>query len=105
MLFSAQTAALVANFFASVILGRWLEPVELGRFLFCLNIIVISSLFFEFGVSSAGARLLALAGDRNSERQALGALVLMTLFLGLAFVVFIIVAAKPIDLIFDKDVR
>jgi len=105
MLFSAQTAALVANFFASIILGRWLEPVELGRFMFCLNIIVVSSLFFEFGVSSAGARLLALAGDRNSERQALGALVLMTLLMGVVFAVFIIVAAKPIDLIFDKDVR
>ncbi len=105
MLFSAQTASMFAGFFASIILGRWMEPGEMGRFAFCLSIIVVTSLFFEFGISSAGARVLALAGNRDSERQALGALVLMTLAISAAFSVFIAAAAKPIDLIFDKDVR
>ena len=105
MLFSAQTASMFAGFFASIILARWMEPGEMGRFAFCLSIIVVTSLLFEFGISSAGARVLALAGDRNSERQALGALVLMTLAISVAFSVFIAAAAKPIDLIFAKDVR
>ena len=105
MLFSAQTASLFAGFFASIILGRWMEPGEMGRFAFCLSIIVVTSLLFEFGISSAGARVLALAGDRASERQALGALVLMTLAISVLFSVFIAGAAKPIDLIFEKDVR
>ena len=94
-----------AGFFASIILGRWMEPGEMGRFAFCLSIIVVTSLLFEFGISSAGARVLALAGDRDSERQALGALVLMTLAISVAFSLFIAAAAKPIDLIFGKDVR
>lgn len=105
MLFSAQTASMVGGFFASVIQARWMEPAEMGRFAFCLSIIVVASLLFEFGVSSAGARVLALAEDRESERQALGALVLMTVVISLAFSLFIAVAAAPIDLIFSKDVR
>src|SRR5262249_28660049 len=78
MLFSAQTASLFVGFCASVIQGRWMEPAEMGRFTFCLSIIVVTSLFFEFGISSAGARVLALVDNRDSERKALGALVLMT---------------------------
>jgi O-antigen/teichoic acid export membrane protein len=105
MLFSAQTGSMVAGFFASIILGRWMDPGEMGRFAFCLSIIVVTSLLFEFGISSAGARVLALAGDRASERQALGALLLMTLGISILFSGFIAVAAKPIDLIFEKDVR
>jgi len=105
MLFSAQTAAMFAGFFASVILGRWMDPDEMGRFAFCLSIIVVASPVFEFGVSSAGARVLALARDRSSERQALGALILLTLTIAVVFSVFLVVAARPIDLIFAKDVR
>ena len=105
MLFSAQTASMFAGFCASVIQARWMEPAEMGRFAFCLAIIVVASLFFEFGISSAGARLLALAQDRQSEQQALGALVLMTLAISVAFSLFIAVAAAPIDVFFKKDVR
>jgi O-antigen/teichoic acid export membrane protein len=70
-----------------------------------LSIIVVSALVFELGFSSAGARVLALAENRDDERQALGALVLMTFAVGLVFAVFIAAAAKPIDLFFEKDVR
>jgi O-antigen/teichoic acid export membrane protein len=105
MLFSAQTASMFAGFFASIILGRWMEPGEMGRLAFCLSIIAVASLIFEFGISSAGARVLALAGDHESERQALGALVLLNLGISVAFSIFIAAVAKPIDLIFDKDVE
>jgi O-antigen/teichoic acid export membrane protein len=105
MLVSAQTASMFAGFLASIILGRWMEPAEMGRFAFCLSIILVTSLFFEFGVSSSGARVLALTRDRQGERQALGALVLMTLAISVAFSLFIAAAAEPIDLIFSKDVR
>ena len=105
MLFSAQTAAMFAGFCASVIQARWMEPAEMGRFAFCLTIIVVTSLFFEFGISSAGARVLALAQDREAERQALGALVLVTIAISIAFSLFIGLTATPIDIFFHKDVR
>src|SRR5258706_4823447 len=105
MLFSAQTVSMFAGFFGSIILARWIEPAEMGRFAFCLSIVLVTSLFFEFGVSSAGARLLALAQDAREQRQALGALTLMTLVIGLAFAVFIAASATAVDSIFHKDVR
>jgi O-antigen/teichoic acid export membrane protein len=105
MLFSAQTVSMFAGFCASVIQARWMEPAEMGRFALCLSIIVVTSLFFEFGISSAGARVLALASDGESERKALGALVLMTLVVSAAFSLFIAFAAAPIDSIFGKDIR
>jgi O-antigen/teichoic acid export membrane protein len=105
MLFSAQTFSLFVGFCASVIQARWMEPAEMGRFAFCLSVILVTSLFFEFGISSAGARVLALAHDRHSERQALGALMMMTLAISLAFSLFIVFMAAPIDAIFNKDVR
>jgi O-antigen/teichoic acid export membrane protein len=105
MLFSAQGGAMFLGLLASLIQARWMEPAEMGRFAFCLTVVVVSSLFFEFGVSSAGARVLALAKDSDSERQALGALVLMTAAISLLFSLFILVAAAPLDWFFQKDVR
>lgn len=105
MLFSAQMGSMVSSFVASVLLARSLEPAEMGRFAFCLSVIVLSGLFFEFGLFSAGARMLALAPDSASERRSLGALVLMAASLGVIFVLFIIIIAGPIDLIFGQNVR
>jgi len=105
MLFSAQTVSMFGGFLASIIQARWMEPAEMGRFAFCLSIVLVTSLFFEFGISSSGARVLALAQDRHEQRQALGALTLMTLVLSIAFTLFIAAAAPAIDSIFHKDVR
>src|SRR5437016_4764735 len=87
MLFSAQTVSMFAGFVASIIQARWMEPAEMGRFVFCLAVVLVTSLFFEFGVSSAGARVLALAQDTREQRQALGALALITLAISIAFTV------------------
>jgi O-antigen/teichoic acid export membrane protein len=105
MLFSAQSASLFGGLCASLIQARWMEPAEVGRFAFCVSVIVVSSLFFEFGIPSAGARVLALERDSESERRALGALVLLTLLQSAVFAIFILMAAIPIDRIFQKDTR
>jgi len=105
MLFSAQMGATTLGLLASAILWRWMDPGEFGRFAFCQSVIVIAGLFFEFGVFGAGARVLALAGDRESERRAVGALLLMAAGIGLAFSIFVAGAAIQIDLIFKTEVR
>jgi O-antigen/teichoic acid export membrane protein len=105
LLFSAQTGSMLAGFGASLLQARFMEPAEVGRFAFCLSVVVVAGLGFEFGVSSAGARVLALARDQEGERSAVGGLLLITLGLSAAFAVFIVAAAGPIDLIFHKDVR
>ncbi len=105
MLFSAHTLSMGAGFLTSLIFGRWMEPAEAGRFVFGLSIVLILDLVIEFGFFSAGARLLALAKDENTERLALGALVVIAAVVGTALALFILALAVPIDLVFQKDVR
>ncbi|HKQ09033.1 MAG TPA: lipopolysaccharide biosynthesis protein [Blastocatellia bacterium] len=105
MLFTAQSGALAAGLLISLILARWMEPAEMGRFAFCLAIIIVGGVFFEFGFFSAGARVLALEHDGHSQRRALGALVILAAVAGLAFSAFIAAASLPIDAIFKKDVH
>ncbi|HEY9230487.1 MAG TPA: lipopolysaccharide biosynthesis protein, partial [Blastocatellia bacterium] len=83
----------------------WMEPAEMGRFAFCLAVIIVGGIFFEFGLFSAGARVLALEHDSRGQRQALGALVILAAMLGLAFSAFIAAVSLPIDAIFNKDVH
>jgi O-antigen/teichoic acid export membrane protein len=49
--------------------------------------------------------VLALEGEREGERQALGAILLLTIILSSCFALFVAATAVPIDLIFHKDVR
>jgi O-antigen/teichoic acid export membrane protein len=105
MLFSAQTGAMIAGLLASLMQARWMVPAEMGRFAFCLAVVTVAGIFFDFGIFSAGARVLALEQDQENQRRALGALVLMTTALSLTFSVFIAAAGVPIDLLFGKDVR
>ncbi|MCI0487350.1 MAG: polysaccharide biosynthesis C-terminal domain-containing protein [Blastocatellia bacterium] len=104
MLFSAHIGSMVTALAASLLLARELG-LEIGRFFFCQGFVVVAGLFFEFGIFSAGARVLALAEDRESERQALGALLALAAILGLAFSLFILAASVPVDYIFKQDVR
>lgn len=105
MLFTAQTGSLAAGLLISLIQARWMEPAEMGRFVFCLALIMVGGVFFEFGLFSAGARVLALEHDGERQRRAVGALVILAALLGLAFCVFIAAVSLPIDAIFKKDVH
>lgn len=105
MLFSAHTLSMGAGFVASLIFGRWMEPVEFGRFAFCLSVVTLLDLIIEFGFFPAGARVLALAKDDVAERRTLGSLILIALAVGAALALAVAALAIPIDLIFDTDVR
>jgi O-antigen/teichoic acid export membrane protein len=105
MLFSAQIGSMIAGFLAAAAQVRWMSPVEMGRYAFCLSIVLVAGLTLDFGIFPAGARMLALVRDRESEQQGLGALVLLTCLVGLAFSVLLVAIAAPIDLLFKKDVK
>ncbi|MEK6299580.1 MAG: lipopolysaccharide biosynthesis protein [Acidobacteriota bacterium] len=105
MLFSAQTFAMGTSFLAAAVQWRWMEPAELGRFVFCVTIVEIAGLLFEVGIFPAGARVLALARDQHAERRALGALFVLAMVMGAAFSVFVAATAYPIDLIFHQNAR
>lgn len=96
---------MVASFLATIVHVRYLEPVDRGRYVFAQIIIAIAGLLLEVGIFPAGARLLALARDRDDERRTLGALVLLAIVIGALLAILTAAAAYPIDLIFSTDVR
>jgi O-antigen/teichoic acid export membrane protein len=105
ILFSAQTVSMLMNFLVALALLHWMERDEMGRLAFCLSVILLTNLFFELGIFVAGARVLALARDKQDERRALGALAILAAGLGAALGLFLIAVAAPIDLFFRIDVR
>src|SRR5262249_740354 len=72
---------------------------------FWLTLIVVSGLLFEFGLFPAGGRVLALLSGRDSEKQALGAFLLLAAADGIMFSLFIALVAFPADWVFKQDVR
>ena len=105
LLFSAQMGSTVAGFIVATIQMRWMEPAQIGRYAFCLALIVIGGLVFEFGLFAAGGRVLALLSDRESEKMALGAFLMLSVADGIAFSVLVALIAFPADWIFKQDVR
>src|SRR5215470_14073964 len=105
LLFSAQMGSTVAGFIVATIKMRWMEPAQIGRYAFCLALIVIGGLVFEFGLFAAGGRVLALLSDRESEKMALGAFLMLSVADGIAFSVLVALIAFPADWIFKQDVR
>jgi O-antigen/teichoic acid export membrane protein/SAM-dependent methyltransferase len=105
LLFSAYLGSMAAGFVSTAVQVRFMEPAEMGRFVFCLSLMLIGGMIFEFGIFSAGGRILALAKDQHDERTALGGLVLLATATGLLFSLFIVAVAVPVELVFKQDVR
>jgi O-antigen/teichoic acid export membrane protein len=105
ILFSAQMGSMAMGFASSLVLARAMRPEEMGRFAFCQSVILVGGLFFEFGIASAGARVLALSRGQKEEQKALGAIIALSAISAAAFSLFILAAAAPISAIFKQDVR
>src|SRR5262249_29040012 len=100
LLFSAQMGSTLAGSLIAAIQMRSMDPAQIGRYAFCLALIVIGGLVFEFGLFAAGGRVLALLSDRESEKMALGAFLLLSVADGIAFSVLVALIAFPADWVF-----
>jgi O-antigen/teichoic acid export membrane protein len=105
MLFSSNIASMFFSFLVTAVQLRWMDPADRGRFALALTIVSLSALAFEFGAFPAGARILALASDPETESRSLGALVLTGLGLGVVMAGFLLLAAQSIDAVFKKEIR
>src|SRR5687767_13990999 len=106
LLFGAQLASTILNAATLAVVARWLGTDRLGIFNFCsISIIQFFSYFFEFGVASAGARLLAIERGGEGERRMLGAMLSLAVLIGLGFSLFILFTAELIDPIFNTNVE
>lgn len=61
ILYGSKILGMALGFVTTIIVTRSLGPTQYGVLVFILSVITFSSLFFEFGFFSAGARLLAIS--------------------------------------------
>lgn len=96
VLYGAQLLSMALNFGFTIILGRAMSTEDYGVYSFCFfSVVFFLSYLFEFGAFSAGARLLAIAADREEERRLLGALCIVGLGIGALFSL-VIAASGPV---------
>lgn len=100
VLYAAQLASSGLNFLFTVVIGRAMAQEEYGIFSFCaFSIIYFLGLLFDFGVFSAGTRLLAVATDRDDERRMLGTLFLAGFGIAALFAVTIAASGPVVDVV------
>jgi len=103
-LYGSRILAMFLGLIITPIITRALEPEEYGLLAFILAIICFTSLFFEFGFFSAGARLLAVSKDKKRDQELIGSLTLITIGISLSFFLFLFIFSFFIDTIFHTTV-
>lgn len=86
------------------IVTRILGPEQFGVLSFTLAVISFAGLFFEFGFFAAGARLLALAVEEQTESELIGALTLITTGIAISFSFTIFIFSFFVDRIFETQI-
>lgn len=95
-LYSAQLLSTALNTVFWFVVAKAMPQEDYGVFSFCIfSVVMFLGYLFEFGVFSAGARLLAIADSRDAERRVLGTLCMAGLGIGLLFGV-VIAASGPV---------
>lgn len=95
LLFTAQLLSSVINALFSAVLVRSLDLKNYGIFIFCwTSVIQFFNYFFEFGVFAAGTRLLAIERNPSDVRRLIGALITLSVIIGLSFSTLIILVAE-----------
>jgi O-antigen/teichoic acid export membrane protein len=100
LLFSSYVVNSILLFVSTTLIARLLGSEDFGIFAFYLRITTFTLLFFGFGVSYALAVLLPHQNDKDEERKLVGAGLIMGLFIGVLYGLFIFVLSFFIDDIF-----
>lgn len=98
VLYGAQLVSMALNFAFTIVVGRAMTQDDFGIFSFCVfSIILFPGYLFEFGVFAAGARLLAIAPNRDEERRLLGALAILGVAIAAAFAILVALLGPLVD--------
>jgi O-antigen/teichoic acid export membrane protein len=104
LLYGAQLLSMALNFGFTVIVGRAMTQEDFGVYSFCVaSVLLFLSYLFEFGVFSAGGRLLAIAPGREEERRLLGALCIAGLGIGALFSLVIAASGPVVEVFLDQS--
>jgi O-antigen/teichoic acid export membrane protein len=105
ILYASQLLVVGLSVAINVINTRFLGPSEYGILSFCLTLLGFSVLFFEFGIFTAGSRILALCRDIREEREYIGTLLVAAVIIGIMFGAFIFLSSFFVDNIFTTNIN
>jgi O-antigen/teichoic acid export membrane protein len=103
-LFLAQTANVLLGVAVTGLNARALTVEEYGAFSFALVVIIFVAWFFDFGLFSAGSRIVALAREKTEERKIIGTLIVLCLGLGISFSAVLLIVSLFIDSLFRSNI-
>ena len=104
VLFFAQIINALLGVAVTGVNARVLSVEEYGLFSFALVLILFVAWFFDFGLFSAGSRIVALARDKIEERKIIGTLLVLCFLLGLGFSLALLVLSFFVDSLFSSDI-
>ena len=82
-LYSSEIGLIILTFGTGILNSRFLGPKQYGVYTFVITIVEAIMLFAGFGYPNAGARMVALAKNKEDEKATQGALVLIAVIMGL----------------------
>jgi O-antigen/teichoic acid export membrane protein len=101
LLYASQLSFFALGAVAQLILTANMSKESFGDQALVKNIVTFLSVFFEFGILTAGSRLLALRRGKENERGLVSALLMFGILLTVAFVVVIGLAGFVTDSLFN----
>lgn len=93
ILFSVNIFSIPLSFISSILITRYLGPIDFGNYTFLLNIFGLAVIVYDFGFFQAGNRALVLNNDKSKAREYYGALLFCLIFLSIIMGVSMLVYA------------
>ncbi len=104
-LYISQIGAMLFGVLFTVINTRYLSQTDFGSLNFYIQVITFLALIFEFGYFAAGSRLIAIQKEYQEERKLIGALIVIGIFISMAFVLLLFGISFFIDGLFDSNIQ
>jgi len=104
-LWISQVAGIVLAFLSSIFVARLLGADQFGRFTFVQASLSFLGIFFEFGLSIACGRLLALSHDTEEQANLCGAWLVVFIPIATGYVVVVTLGSLWVDQLFHMGVR
>lgn len=105
VLFSSHIVLILITMLTGVINTRYLGPEGYGIYCFALSFISFLGIFFGFGLTSAAARLIALAPNQRRERELIATSIFAGMFVSLAFSQTVFISSFIVDHVFSTNVK
>ncbi|MGQ9806203.1 MAG: lipopolysaccharide biosynthesis protein [Chlorobiales bacterium] len=103
LLYGSQLVMTGFGVLAYILMARKMTKEDFGDREVIMKLAVFASGFFEFGILTAGARLLAIQSEKRRERELFSLMLSIALGLLVLFALFLFVASFFVDSIFQTS--